>query len=220
MRYYRDSETDGYGAFHHFWWTITDKTTDTCYVKWTPTLPSTANYQVYAYIPSSGATATAARYKIYYDGGNTTVVINQSADTGWVSLGTYPFLQNDTSGYVRLGDATGTQGQELVWDAVKFSYAGVITSVNNIAKNDAHIFISPNPVTNVCYIDFENVKNSELSLKIMNIVGQTVLNKTIAVNSNEQTLPLDISDFAKGIYFAQINSADNSINKSIKFVMQ
>jgi Tol biopolymer transport system component len=223
MRYYHDSETGGIGNFNHYWWTYTTNSTtiDTCYVKWTPALPSTANYEVYAYIPSSGASATAARYKVYYDGGNQTVVINQSTHAGqWVSLGTFPFLQNDTNGYVRLGDAAGVEGQELVWDAVKFSYAGVITSVNNITKNNVDISIGPNPATNVCYIDFENIMNAELSLKIMNIIGQTVLNKTIAVNANEQTLPLDISDFAKGIYFAQINSADNSINKCIKFVKQ
>jgi hypothetical protein len=220
MKYYRDSETGGYGAFNHFWWTLTDKTTDTCYVKWTPTLSSTANYQVYAYIPSSGPTATAARYKIYYIGGNTTVIINQSTHLGqWVSLGTFPFLSGST-GYVYLGDATGTPSQELAWDAMKFSYAGVITSIDNITQNDAHIFISPNPATNVCYIDFENVRSTELSLKIMNVEGQIVFNKTIATNTNNQTLPINISDFAKGIYFAQIKSSDYSANKIVKFIKQ
>ena len=220
MRYYRDSETGGIGNFNHYWWTLTDKTTDTCYVKWTPTLPSTANYQVYAYIPSSGPTTTAARYKIYYDGGNTTVVINQSTHLGqYVSLGTFPFLAGIT-GYVYLGDATGTPGQELAWDVMKFCYAGVITNVQNITQNDAHISISPNPATNMCYIDFENIKNTELSLKIMNVVGQIVFKENVAVNTNEQSLPINISDFSKGIYFAQISSADKSINKSIRFIKQ
>jgi hypothetical protein len=137
----------------------------------------------------------------------------------WVLLGTFPFLSGST-GYVYLGDATGTAGQELAWDAMKFSYAGVITSIDNVAKNNAHISIGPNPATNVCYIDFNNINNAELSLKIMNVVGQIVFKESLAISTSEQTFPLDISDFAKGIYFAQINSADNSINKSIKFVKQ
>jgi PKD repeat protein len=123
MRYYRDSETGGYGAFSHYWWTYTSSSTtvDTCYVKWTPTLPSTAYYHVYAYIPSSGPTSTAARYKIYYNGGNTTTVINQSTHLGqWVSLGIFPFVQGST-GYVRLGDGAGVQSQVIAFDAMKWN---------------------------------------------------------------------------------------------------
>lgn len=122
MRYYRDSKTGGYN--NHFWWTLTSASTtiDTCYVKWTPTIPNTGNYEVSAYIPSSGATATAARYKIFYNGGNTTTLINQATHPGqWVSLGIFNFTQGST-GYVRLGDAAGYQSQQIAFDAVRWSF--------------------------------------------------------------------------------------------------
>ncbi len=140
MRYYRDSETGGYGAFSHYWWTYTTSSTtiDTCYVKWTPTLPSSGNYNVYAYIPSTGPTATSARYKIYYNGGSTTVVINQAAHLGqWVSLGTFPFAQG-SSGYVRLGDGTGIQSQVIAFDAMKWELS-TAAPVANFEANPTSI---------------------------------------------------------------------------------
>ncbi|MEO0099795.1 MAG: FlgD immunoglobulin-like domain containing protein [candidate division WOR-3 bacterium] len=111
----------------HMWWTYTNPSTtqDTCYAIWRPVLPQSGNYEVFAYIPSNYANATSARYKIYYSGGSQTVIIDQSQYSDvWVSLGTYPFSAG-SSGYVRLGDATGVAGQWLGFDAVKWSYRNV-----------------------------------------------------------------------------------------------
>jgi PKD repeat protein/Tol biopolymer transport system component len=117
MRYYRDTKTGGYND--HFWWTYTS-VTDTCYVTWTPNIPADGDYEVSAYIPTTNASATTAQYKVYYDGGNQTVVVNQSPIYGaWVSLGTFHFLAG-TSGYVRLGDGTGTSGQKIAFDAMEW----------------------------------------------------------------------------------------------------
>jgi len=124
MRYWWDALI-GYRG--HMWWTYTTASTteDTCYATYTPNLPQSGNYEVFAYIPSNNATATSARYKIYYSGGNQTVIINQNQHSDeWVSLGTY-FFNAGQSGYVRLGDATGVAGQKIGFDAVKWSYRGV-----------------------------------------------------------------------------------------------
>lgn len=122
MKYFHDSETGGYGTYAHYWYTTTSASTtvDTCYVKWTPNLPSTGTYELFAYIPTANASVTTARYKVYYNGGNQTVIINQAPIYGqWISLGTFPFLQGNT-GYVRLGDASGVAGQKVAFDAMKW----------------------------------------------------------------------------------------------------
>ncbi|HIE05233.1 MAG TPA: hypothetical protein EYP58_00365 [bacterium (Candidatus Stahlbacteria)] len=109
----------------HIWWTYTTHATseDTCYATWTPVLSAAGNYEVFAYIPNDHAAATGARYRIYYAGGNQTVVVDQSQHPGeWVSLGTFPF--DLTGGYVYLGDATGTQGRHIGYDAIRWSYRG------------------------------------------------------------------------------------------------
>ncbi len=134
MRYYHDKITGGYNG--HFWYTLTSPNTtiDTCYVTWTPTLPVNGNYEVKVYIPSNTASATGARYKVYYSGGSTSVVVNQATHQGqWVSLGTFPFTTSEQA-YVRLGDGTGITGQEIAFDAVKWHYAD---PVDNVAPTTA-----------------------------------------------------------------------------------
>ncbi|MFA4851440.1 MAG: PKD domain-containing protein [Bacteroidales bacterium] len=140
MKYFRDGETGGYGNFSHYWYTYTSSstTTDTCYVTWTPTLPTAGDYEVSVYIPTTNASATTARYKVFYNGGSQTVSINQAPIYGaWVSLGTFPFLAG-TSGYVRLGDGTGTAGQKIAFDAMKWenvTQPAAIASFNSSATS-------------------------------------------------------------------------------------
>lgn len=115
MRFYRDNLA---GYNNHFWWTYTTVSADTCYVTWTPHLNASGNYEVYTYIPNINANANA-HYRIYYAGGNQTVVINQNNYSNqWVLLGTFPF--NTSGGYVYLGDASGTAMQKIAFDAIRW----------------------------------------------------------------------------------------------------
>jgi len=127
MRYFHDQNA-GYNG--HTWWTITmDSQSDVAWVKWTPNIPEHGEYEVFAYIPNIGANAADVIYKIYYDGDNTSVVINQNSYSDeWVSLGTYPFEQGQY-GYVYLGDSTGISGDSIAYDAMKWHK---ISSFDNI----------------------------------------------------------------------------------------
>lgn len=84
--------------------------------RWTPTLPYSGDYEVFAYIPAHDAfvwpctgqyiewDTTDAHYQIHYGGGNTTVSRNQApVFNDWISLGTYSFNAG-SSGYVVLTD--------------------------------------------------------------------------------------------------------------------
>jgi N-acetyl-anhydromuramyl-L-alanine amidase AmpD len=86
---------------------------------WKPSIPTTGNYEVKVFIPSSYATTTGAKYEIHYNGGMVTKTVNQNAYSNqWVSLGTYNFTAG-TTGYVKLGDNTGDTAYEA-FDAMKF----------------------------------------------------------------------------------------------------
>ena len=133
QRYYR-SQLTGYNG--HMWWTGSMASGgDVCYVKWTPTLPENGNYEVLAYIPSTYATASGAKYRITYNGGDTVVVLNQAIYSDeWVSLGTYPFLQGQ-AGFVYLGDETGVASDNLAFDAMWFHKIApeIQITVNNVS---------------------------------------------------------------------------------------
>jgi Tol biopolymer transport system component len=123
--FYRDMNT---GYNNHHWYTGTEAgTTDIAYVKWTPTINTAGNHQVYAYIPGgASSTATNAKYKVHHANGSTTVTINQAQNGGqWVSLGIFSLSAGQTN-YVYLGDATGSSTQNIAFDAMKFRYVGII----------------------------------------------------------------------------------------------
>ena len=91
------------------WWTWTVGTgqSEDCVAVWTPQLPRSGLYEVYAYIPRRYASTRHAQYLVRHARGETTVaVVQNDYYDEWTSLGTYTFsVQQDS--YVRLSDVTG-----------------------------------------------------------------------------------------------------------------
>lgn len=88
---------------------------------WTPSLPATASYHIYAFIPNhAGITLSGStEYKIY--SGNVlvgTAIVNQSTPNNvWVSLG--KFTLSTSGSYVKLSNTT-LDGQKTAYDAMMF----------------------------------------------------------------------------------------------------
>ncbi len=146
MRFFRDYN-GGYNG--HCWYTLTmADASDVCYVTWTPNLPQTGVYEVSVYIPDNHANATNAMYHVHYDNGESVVHIDQSAYSDqWVSLGTFHFSQGQ-NGYVYLGDSTGTDYNDIAFDAVKWEKMPVgldfqVTNVSCNGGNDGSITVTP-----------------------------------------------------------------------------
>jgi len=119
MRYFRDFNV-GYGG--HSWYTLGMASgSDICFCTWTPTIYQNGYFNVKAFIPSQGSNTTNAKYKIFHANGVDSVIINQNTHRNqWVDLGTYYFTTTGQK-YVYLGDLTGTTGDSIAFDCVKFS---------------------------------------------------------------------------------------------------
>jgi hypothetical protein len=210
MRFYRDNLA-GYNG--HFWWTYTTASADTCYVTWTPRLSSAGNYEVLVYIPSINATANA-RYRVYYAGGNRTVIVNQNNYSNqWVSLGT--FLFNTTGGYVYLGDATGTPMQRIAFDAVRWNFVGQLVEEKKTEITDK-MFLLNSIVKNTIELRFSNTKNGKFEVSIFNITGSLVYSITKNMSVGESIHKIDVSCIPPGVYFMEISDGC-SIQKA-KFI--
>lgn len=117
--YNRYTGPGGYGSSY---WTYNGTSNVINYGIWTPGLSAAGNYEVFAFIPGSNATTTAAHYSFCHFGQKDSRVINQSQYRDkWVSLGMY-YFKGDGSECVILYDTTGeTAGTtQVAFDAVKF----------------------------------------------------------------------------------------------------
>jgi hypothetical protein len=90
---------------------------------------------------------------------------------------------------------------------------GIFTvGINNLTKeNDIKIY--PNPTNGQIQI---NGIQTNSNLKIMNSLGETVY----SIETNNNTENIDLSSFAKGMYFIQLIDKENSKSHQFKIVLE
>lgn len=102
--------------------TVSDPAQSQLVARWQPNLPVEGDYDLYAHVPicpSKRPVTTAARYVIKHRDGALEVAVDQSAQTGWVYLGRYPFAAG-ADGYIQLGDLAGDAGATVWFDQAKW----------------------------------------------------------------------------------------------------
>jgi hypothetical protein len=214
MRYFRDDTSSCY--YHHYWYTYSNPSTtvDTCWVSWTPTLSQNSQYEVFVYVPGTYATATTAKYHIYFAGGDTVITVDQSSYSNvWVSLGIYNFNAG-TSGYVRLSDATGIQSQYLAFDAMKW-HKVVTTGITEQIKGIG-ISVFPNPMHNEAFITITPDKSTNIIIELIDLSGRKI--KSISsgtLSAGEHTIKLELKGISDGSYFLNIIIGDQKVIKKI-----
>lgn len=221
MSRWRDRLT---GFNNHFWFTFTTESTtnDTCYATWRPNLPQDGNYEVMVYIPFSNA--TSSYYRIHHNDGIDTVNINQKNFTNeWVSLGSYNFEKGNKK-FVQLGDATGIAGQQIVFDAMNFSYKS--SYVTGIKENvefllDFQLMQNyPNPFNPNTKITFSIPPGLETSnkssLRVYDILGNEIATLVNDIKSpGTYEVGFDASGLASGVYFYRLFVTDLNSNKIV-----
>jgi len=202
MGYWRDALT-GYNG--HMWWTYTTASAvlDTCYAVWTPSLSLDGDYEVSVHVPGDHANATSAHYWIHT--ANDTlinVILDQSLyGNDWVSLGVYPFLT--TSAFVRLGDATGIQGQHIGFDAVRWRYQGPGIREHGHQAKVSDLAQCNNPVSGHISMILHCATPGKALVRLYSINGQFIKETVVYIPvQGEHRIMIDVSDCAPGVYFA------------------
>ncbi len=90
-------------------------------VTYTPDFPANARYEVFVRWGAGSNNATNTPFTVNYDGGSTTITMNQKSSAGiWRRLGTFNFRAGQTTnGQVIVSNPTNTTGR-VVADAVRF----------------------------------------------------------------------------------------------------
>lgn len=140
------------------------------------------------------------------DGGNTWIT---QLDTELSSTPFAVYCPNDS-----LCFAVGDSGLIL-----KTTNGGGLTGLSTIENLNSKVNIYPNPTQSNITIEFDLIEIKNALIEIKNILGQTI--KTIdskAFSKGKNKIEIDVSEFSKGLYFAQLQCENVILSK--KFVKE
>lgn len=86
---------------------------------------------------------------------------------------------------------------------------GAHTESKTVSANDQTLegfglSLTPNPAFDVTYVNVNLDQKSEVSMKIVNQMGQTIASRNYGELSGKQVLPVNTQDFGTGLFFVQM----------------
>ena len=79
----------------------------------------------------------------------------------------------------------------------------------------ANLTVYPNPSRDVFNVSFTSEDAQDLKVRILNVIGEELLNENLEQFIGEYTKQINLSKNAKGIYFLEIEKTDGIINKKL-----
>ncbi len=126
---------------------------------------------------------------------------NTTADKGFIMTGQYNHIgQPSQNMWLVITDSLGC-------DSVTCSY--LVTEVKDISYELGEMSLAPNPTNGLLTI---SSPNDFTKIEMLSITGQTLLSEIV----NTKTHPIQLQNFAEGIYFVRISYADEqSVMKKV-----
>ncbi len=156
------------------------------YAIWVPELETSGEYDISVYIPSGLDAATAAIYEIYVkneDGQSqkTTVVHDQSQNTnGFHTIATLD-LPAGSNCSVILRDFVGgeSSGSFVIFDAIRFTSAGTVSTVNGDVDHTFPEYLSinkvyPNPFNPNVTVEYQVAQKENISIWVVDLNGKKI----------------------------------------------
>lgn len=106
-----------------------------------------------------------------------------------------------------IGDTT-TMGTEIR----NFFLTGIGETNTTVSSMEAF----PNPATENIQITYELTKNSDVTVQIVNTLGQTVRENALGeVTTGMHTTSVSVADLEAGVYFVQLTTAEGIVSRQI-----
>ena len=109
-------------------------------------------------------------------------------------------------------DVNAASVVEVALDDIEIYSKDLSSGISSI--NQAFNFsLYPNPVANTLTVDLNQLKADNVSLDIVNNLGQTVLSSQLELSARKTIKDLDIQNLSNGVYFLIVKSESNKIEK-------
>lgn len=173
------------------------------------------------YLPFSPTNITPVSNQTICANNTTTLMASSTGTINWYSSPTSTVTLGTGTNYVTPTLTAGsytyyaeakTCGPSATRTAITL-LVSPCTGISNLTSINTSIKIYPNPSTGIFHLS--NPGGEKLEIKILNALGQQVLNKVIYENENL----IDISNFSNGVYFIRIKNHSDETN-TIKLIKE
>jgi PKD repeat protein len=103
-----------------------------------------------------------------------------------------------------------TDANDCISDTV--FYTVIHSLIDNLFASGFNIY--PNPTTGIVNIEFVNI-SEDTKVKLYNVLGEIIAEKIVVKTDRKTTMKVDLSSFAKGIYFVELESEKSIVNRKL-----
>lgn len=144
-----------------------------------------------------------------YDKSNNQLLATYSGD---YTAGNMPDPIFVASGKILMMFQTDATVNNAGWTA---EWAVGNTSVEDQAAGFDQLIIFPNPAENMLNISFNTAENQSVKVKLVSSTGTTVYTEDVNKFSGNYVNTIDLTGFAKGVYFLSLSGENGTVNKKV-----
>jgi hypothetical protein len=148
----------------------------------------------------NGTTVPDGVYKVWIE--STWV---DSGSNNHQELSSYSFTKGPTS-------ATTTAVGDAYVNSIVMTWTATGLGVNDNVAPNTQVVIHPNPTKGLINIDFKNEINT---IKISNMLGQTVYDEKVSDSASGTTKTLDLTKFENGVYIVNVTNSEGTSNYKV-----
>lgn len=118
--------------------------------------------------------------------------------------------------YLKGNAAAWTLFNDSLNTSQRITFQKYCLSVNVEPINfEKYVQVFPNPASNELTISFPTFNSSEVSINVMNVLGEKLITRTVNSENKLFEEKLNLKNFRSGIYFVEIQTRDFKITKKI-----
>jgi len=112
-------------------------------------------------------------------------------------------------------DANITAYRSWWTSPIFWTQPGTLIRIESENSSIEDLSIYPNPSRDVFNISFTSEQKQNLKVRILNVIGEHLINEDLQQFIGEYTKQIDLTNKSKGIYFLEIETKDGVINKKL-----
>lgn len=109
------------------------------------------------------------------------------------------------------------RGLDVTCTSPRIPVTAFVESCTGISESEFSSMLSiyPNPVNDILQIEFPGIKNKNVTIEMEDYSGKTVYKESSESFTGDFTKKIDVSSFAKGIYFITFTDGINTVHRKV-----